>query len=42
MALFLVYRPYMIITKELLDELTSEANSSARLRMRSTFGHFAC
>lgn len=42
MALFLVYRPYMIITKELLDELTSEAKLSARLRMRSTFGHFAC
>ena len=33
---------YIIITKELLDELSSEAKSSARQRMRSTFGRFAC
>lgn len=33
---------YMIITKELLDKVSSEAKSSARLRMRSTFGRFAC
>ena len=33
---------FMIITKDLLDELSSEAKSSARLRMRSTFGRFAC
>ena len=41
-SLVLCISAYMIITKDLLDELSSEAKSSARLRMLSTFGRFAC
>ena len=31
-----------IIDEELLNEVSSEAKESPRLRMRSTFGRFAC
>ena len=31
-----------IIDEELLNEVSSEAKESPRLRMRSTYGRFAC
>ncbi len=31
-----------IIDEELLNEVCSEAKASPRLRMRSTYGRFAC